>query len=423
MSTRAPALPPPIDSVLVPSSFSVSTLVSLERCALSVLGTSHCQEVRADGVLVPHPKALLGTILHHARAEVREGRWGDARDPLDAFRSVFQTALTSAEDELREELHTANLVPLRVAVGRREWLRRVGQGERWASSLDHVVSSREHPRTLGPLLAHARPTSGATPAVRLGAEESLLDAELRLKGRPDWSEQCGPDLVVVSEFKSGRIVDDDGVLLEEHVVQVQAYALMLERAKPGIRVDAYIEGAERVPVHWGGPQRERLLERLRALDARLPHGRQLVADDLASPGSHCRFCRIRPVCSRYLRDVPSCWPDLAGAVLPLPLDVWGVVEHVEQKGAGASLRLTDAGGRRVLVEGLVAEGMIDVMPGDDVWFFNLESSEDLDQHGAKVQPRNFHQVPPGPRWALARRLQVFLGRQEKPHRRAASTLE
>ncbi len=180
MSSRAPALPPPIDAVLVPSSFSVSTLVSLERCALSVLGTNYCRGVRADGVLVPHPTALLGTILHHARAEVREGRWGDARDPLDAFRTVFQTALASAENELREDPRTADLVPLRVTVGRRVWVRRVEQVERWAASLDHVVFSHARPRTPGPLLVHAIPVAGVRTYLRLGSEEPLVDAELRL---------------------------------------------------------------------------------------------------------------------------------------------------------------------------------------------------------------------------------------------------
>ncbi len=413
MSTRAPALPPPIDSVLVPNSFSVSTLVSLERCALSVLGTSYCQGVRADGVLVPHPTALLGTILHHALAEVREGRWGEARDPLDAFRTVFQIALTSAENELCNQIHTAYLVPLRAVVGRREWRRRVERGERWASDLDRVVSSRERPRALGSLLvhvAHVDPTPGAMTALRLGAEAPLQDAELRLKGRPDWSEPRGSGLVVVSEFKSGRLVDEDGLLLDEHAIQVQAYALMLERAQPGLRVEAYVEGVERVPVPWGRPQRERLLERLRALDAQLPHGRELVADDLASPGSHCRFCRIRPVCTRYLREAPSWWRDFASNVRPLPLDVWGVVEEVDKSGASASLRLTDVIGRRVLVDGLAAEGMTSVVPGDEVWFFDLESSEDLEQHGAMIQPRNFHQSPPGPRWKRANRLRTYLGR-------------
>lgn len=412
MSIRAPGLPPPIDLVVVPDSFSVSSLVRLERCALSVLGMAYGHGARANGVLAPHPLALLGTLLHHTRAEVLDGRWGEAESALDAFRIVLQTAVTSAEDQLRDEPHTANLVPLRAAVGRREWLKRVGQGERWASSLDQVVSSREPPRALGQLLGRALSRGAADHAPRLGAEEPLQDAELRLKGRPDWSELRGSGLVVVSEFKSGRIVDEDGRLLEEHVVQVQAYALMLERARPGVRVEPYIEAVDRVPVPWGGPQRERLADRLRALDARLPRGHELAAADLASPGSHCRFCSIRPLCARYLRDVPSWWPDLAGTVRPLPLDVWGVVEEVKEGRTGASLRLTDAIGRRVLVDGLAEDcGLSRVRAGDAVWLFDMESSEDLDQHGAKVHPRNFHQIPPGSRWALARRLRVFRGQE------------
>jgi len=413
MSIRLPDLPPSIEKVVVPGTFSVSSLAWLERCALSVLGSSYAQRTRTGGILAPHPLALLGTVLHHTRAELLNGRWGEVKDPRDAFRVVFQAAVESAEDQLRAEPYAANLVPLRLAVGRREWSKRIEQGVQWACSLDPVVSRRESPYPLGPLLGRASSMGvAADDAPRLGSEELLHDAELRIRGRPDWSEKRGPGLVAVSEFKSGIIEDEEGRLLEEHVLQVQAYALMIERAWPGVRVEPYIEGAKRVPVPWGELQRDRLMDRLRSLDERLPRGREFAAEDLAFPGSHCGFCRLRPLCGRYLREVPAWWRDSAGALRPLPLDVWGLVDQVNESRAGISLRLTDAAGRRVLVDGLAkASGLSEVSPGDAVWLFDLESSEDLDQHGAKVHPRNFHQYPPGPRWRLARRLRVFLGRR------------
>ncbi len=412
-------LPPPIDSIIVPDSFSVSNLASLERCALSVLGMESTDGVRASAVLLPHPLALLGTILHHARAEVREGRWGEAATPVEAFRNLFEDAVLSAEEELGNLGYAAGLAPLRDAVGRRAWMMRTEQMERWASSLDDVTPSRDPPIPLGRLLGGPKPKRASDAVADLqadfGAESPLHDRELRLRGRPDWVEQHGSGHLVVSDFKSGKVVDDDGNILDEHIVQVQAYSLMLERARPGVRVEPFVEGRERVSVPWDRPNRIRLLERLRRLHAKLPPGQSLPARDLASPGSHCRFCQLRPICPRYLRDMPAWWPDGASAVRPLPLDVWGIVEEVRHARMGTAIRLKDASGRRVLVDGLSDElGLSQALVGDAIWFFDLEASEDLEQHGTRIQPRNFHQISPGPRWSSARRLRAFLRREPSP---------
>lgn len=408
LSTKTPVIPRPIDVVVVPKTFAVSSLVWLERCPLSVLGEPQREEPRADAMLLPSPLALLGTAIHHARAEVLAGRWGGAHTSLDAFRTVFSNAVESLEEKLRSESPAATLVPLRQTVGRREWMKRVDSAECWASTV--AVKSQRAEWHFG-VRRVVRADPAATPteqSVRYGAEEMLHDTTLRLSGRPDWMEECGPNRALVSEFKSGRVVDGEGRLLEEHVLQVQAYALMLERAQPGIRVDPFVEGSDRTAVPWDDTHRNRLLDRLRKLDEKLPAGRHIAAEDLANPGAHCRFCRLRPMCSRYLRDVPSWWYDLPGSVRPLPLDVWGVVDKARSCARGTSIKLFDASGRRVLVDGLSRTlGMDEIEIGDYVWFFDLESSEDLDHHGAKVQPRNFHQVPPGPRWSTARRLRVF----------------
>ena len=58
----------------------------------------------------------------------------------------------------------------------------------------------------------------------------LEDRGLRLRGRPDLSVRNDQGHIEVVDFKSGRIADLDDQLLDEHVLQVQLYALMLERA-------------------------------------------------------------------------------------------------------------------------------------------------------------------------------------------------
>ena len=92
----------------------------------------------------------------------------------------------------------------------------------------------------------------------------------------------------------------------------------------------------------------------------------------------------------------------------MPLDVWGEIVSIQAEDEGVSVRLIDVAGRRVRVDGISRSHGVEVLSdGDTVWFFDLEASEDLSQHGALVQPRNFHERPPSPRWRRARRVRVF----------------
>ena len=73
-----------------------------------------------------------------------------------------------------------------------------------------------------------------------------------------------------------------------------------------------------------------------------------------------------------------------------------------------AVRLVDASGRHVHVYGVHrSHGAAGLRRGDAAWFFDLEASEDLRQHGALIQPRNFHERAPGPRWRSARRMRLF----------------
>lgn len=404
-----PSLPKRLARVVVPEAFHVSAIAKLERCPLSVLGVPAPDEERHGALLVPHPTAYLGIALHHARGEVLEGRWAGAEGAREALRLAFEQALDALESHLSARSHTAGLVPLRFAVGRRVWMARIRDAERWATGLS-VEGGVESPRPLVVGGGRLREPLGYgwCSDDAIGAEKTLHDSELRLRGRPDWSEMVGPKLLLVSEFKSGKVVDRKGALLEDYVVQVQAYALLLERAYPGTRVSAVVDGGARHRVPWGTPERQRLLERVHELHQRLPSGKEIAAAVLAEPGTHCRRCRLRPMCPRYLDDVPTWWPDRGGGPRPLPLDVWGVIEALKVESRGHSITIAAPVSRRVLVDGIAKRhGLGALNVGDWVWLFDLEPSEDLDQHGASVQPRNFHEIPPGPRWATGRRLRVF----------------
>ncbi len=236
----------------------------------------------------------------------------------------------------------------------------------------------------------------------------LKNSDLRSCGRPDWSECADGKHIEVVDFKTGRVVDSNGDLIDTHVVQVQLYALMLEAAFPGAEVTPFIEQAERLEVPWGAEQRRQLGERVSKVTESLLSQQRVEAGTLARPGVHCCSCRLRAMCPAYLDGAPAWWKDEADPPRPLPLDVWGTVSRVQRTKSTMNVRLTDVAGRRVRVDGIICiEDSVAPGMGDPIWCFDLEASEDLSQHGGLIQPRNFHECPPGPRWRLARRLRIF----------------
>ena len=418
MPSRPPPLPRRIVSVEAPEAFHPSSFVRLEECPLSVLGV---RSARESEILVVHPTAYLGVVLHHVRQEVLEGRWGASTTARAAADAIFKAALSEVEAALAVEPATAGLVPLRTAVGRRKWRTRTQDLWAWADSVPSVGTAAP-PRLVAVLGARGLRATPAVDSVDLGTERSLSSHVLRLRGRPDWSGGGGRGRVAIVDFKSGQVFDRDGNLLEEHVTQLQLYALIVEEARPDVRVSLYLEQGARIPVPWGAGPRERIRARLASMSARVPRGARLPSSDVADPGTHCRRCRIRPCCPAYLATAPPWWPDRVENPRPLPLDVWGEIKSAKTDPTGGlSIRLEDAAGRAVRVDGLAPRhGAGSLVPGEQVWLFDLESSEDRSQHGVIVQPRNFHERPPGPRWSEARWCRVYSGESSAPDGDAAT---
>jgi CRISPR/Cas system-associated exonuclease Cas4 (RecB family) len=402
---QPPRLPEPISSVTVPSVFHPSGFTRLEACPLSVLG--HPSDDPGE-CLGTHPTAYLGTILHHVRCELAEGRWGDVQDPLQAADDLFAAAVQDVEHELGVRPDTADLVPLRESVGRRRWKRGSRDLRTWAMS-QRPQDIEQPPRKLTLVRPRARSAPEELPTVVLGSEKAVSNASLRLRGRPDSSQKTGPKEIELVDYKSGLIKDRDDRLLDEHLVQLQLYALMIEAAFPGFTIHPFVEQADRTEVPWGPIEREQITERLDEVSARLPAEAVLSASEVSSPGRHCRTCRLRPVCTAYLDQAPGWWRAVQDSPRPLPNDVWGTVTTVVRDRDSVSIRITDATGRRVRVDGLLDPQIVTaISEGHFVWLFDLEASEDTEQHGTLVHPRNFHQYLPGPGWERARQVRAFL---------------
>ncbi|WP_083682224.1 PD-(D/E)XK nuclease family protein [Archangium sp. Cb G35] len=398
-------LPSPIERVEVPAFFSPSRFGALGRCKLSVLG-----ERSASMLLPPTVHALVGTIVHHVRRELSEGHWGAELNREGACAILLAEATQQAELQLSGTASTAALVPLREAMGSRNWELRELRLRRWVARL--ALQGKSKPaRPLRDLLGV--PTGQGPDSTRLetGDEAWLVAPSMRLRGKADRIEQTAPGTLDIVDFKSGRLHDEEGQLLPDATLQVRLYALAAEEAG-SVSVRLFLEGDARYPVPWGDTEREETRALLKAISEDLPAGKALGAKSLAEPGPHCRGCRLRPSCGRYLQWGPTVWPHPQPTGQEPPLDVWGSLERVVPGSRGDTVELRNADGHLVIVDGVSpSRGLGGLAAGEPVYFFDLERTEDKRAHGRVVHPRNFHEHPPdgGKRLRRARSLQVFLG--------------
>ena len=268
-------------------------------------------EHSASKPLFPDASAILGSIVHHLRREIAEGR-GKGSDS-SSLKACLQEMALQAENEIAKVLEEA--FDLRDAVGWWQWGRAERRLERWAKISSGPASGR--PRPLSSVLAHPTGAGPESDMLEFGEEVWLVSRRLRIRGRADQIVKSNREIDII-DYKSGRTEDAEGQLIPDAIWQLRLYGLVAEELSPGSLIRLFLHGDERREIPWDDKLRaETVLVLQERLDL-LPRSQRLEAEAFASPGPHCTFCRIRPQCAPYLRGAPSLWEDRARAGL-LPL--------------------------------------------------------------------------------------------------------
>ncbi len=408
VGTEISELPPPMDTVRVPSCFSPSNFAALCQCPLSVL-----HGLGEHELLPPHPRAILGTLIHKVMERVRRSLPDSAELAVEKATTFFTELLATEERRLSTCLATRELVPLRRAVGRTAWRNRLARLKAWAATvvtMQRLGGQASDATEYGYTRSAANIPEAEIYTVRLGMERPLVVPELRLSGRPDYLERDLNGTIHVMDFKTGPMLDREGGPNDRYALQVRLYALMLERVDPGAKVRLWLEGSQRIEVSWDNTMRAAVSETLEEMAALLPEGKSVVAETIASTGPQCWNCRIRHRCPMYLREAPNWWVRTSVVGRVAPFDVWGrVIGTVLSEGRVTGLEILDAAGRRVRLRGLESRIDSNSYLGADVWLFNLEPSENLPAHGIYAHPRNYHGTAPSRAWPNALRLKIYIG--------------
>lgn len=368
-------LPPPIDLVTTPESYSVTAITSSDDCRLRAVLLC----AKNSGPRLPSgPEASIGSLVHDVREKWVEGLT-DAVSPADLFDHVYQYTFESlSKDPFRR--HFADLKATRT---RGEWAR-----IRRLALCDPSV----------PMLNPA-PRGKLTPkwsaGLRAGSEVDLASVPLRLHGRADRIDREPDGVWVVRDYKTGSSLGPDGEIRGDYAFQMQCYGLMIRDEAPGSTVRLIVDDGEEHEVPFDMEVESHVRKRVGALVAAMPPAHATVAaTSLAKPGAACAICSFRLSCASYRDAAPCWWRECPEGVDRIPGDTWGNVVSVTAKGT-MSLILEDVAGRRVSVARLDARHELEgIEPGLPLWLFALNASgRGRRPDGRRYYPRNFYEMP------------------------------
>ena len=399
------SLPPPVESVAIPSRLSVSRMVSAGQCKLRPALPS------PDENLFPSsPAAVWGRIVHSLFEHVLKGQVGQAEDPREAIERELHSLVDQADAKIAAGPFAFRLLRLQAAFSAIDW------GRRWQAAVEDALSLQAQNTATS---SRASKPSGkkfdlkaalALPGFS-ASEVPLPETNLRLTGRIDAIRTLPNRVVRITDYKTGSAFDEEGRLLAHIALQVNLYALVVAELLP--RADIEIEvvtGEKTVRLFFDHSRKSETSQWLETQLEQLPAETGLSSSELASVGEQCRTCEFRHVCPLFRASIPELWNRTDNS-FPLPLDIAGTILSVQPSdGDSITVKLKDLAGRIVKVHRLdrLNAGVPDLREGDNVWFFNLASIEPQAYAGAWRHPRNFHELPSSPTERRAWTLTVYL---------------
>lgn len=396
-----PKLPPPVGKVKIPAAFSPSGLSQAAECPFKAVLLS--REVFAPR-LPTHPAAERGSVFHKLLERAGKGavpRRGSVRQSVEA---ELELLLTDARARLAQDPDTAHFADLKATLSEVEWHNKSRCTLLAAESLlGSAPTPSSRPRN------NDRQTLNYADLAGEGAfhEVEITSGDLRLFGRMDLVEIGRARKIRISDYKTGRVLDRKGEVLEHIALQLRLYALAVAHQDPSAQIELCIlEGTSNRHVEWDTDIRARTESLLEEILGRLPAGEEAVSDELARPGPWCSNCPFRHVCRRYIEDAPRRWA--AGCDSgSYPLDIWGELRGTEQTLVGIALNVTDAANRNVRVQRIdPRHGSLEsYFTGRRLYLFGLAATQHSQHQGKHFHPRNFFELPgdrsPVRAWSLA----------------------
>lgn len=382
-------LPPAIEHVEIPEKFRPSQLVHADDCRLRVVFASSNQE---PPHLPVHPSAERGKVFHALLEKAAKGSIpvSSGQPVLDELKRL----LARADAALKANANTAHYSPLCDTMGYVQW----------HNAIRHVVAAGDRllntsARSGVHESGDVRPCSTRRvfkkdwPHHGRFAELAVDTSSIRLRGQLDLVEFMSRDQIVIHDYKTGQVRDNNGNVNPKIATQLRLYALALTAIRPSAEIRAMVsDGHEELSIATDPEELEQTSDWLHSLLESLPAGEVVSVAELASPGMACRYCQYRHVCAPYIKVAPLLWRQ--GSEHPLPNDAWGEVSKIEKLSEFLSIELRDNSGRRIKIHRISSRHgpLEEFTNSDELYFFGLGCSARCVTGGRFYGSRNFFEL-------------------------------
>jgi hypothetical protein len=351
--------------------FSISYLALFSGCPARFI----LQNEGVEAFLPSGPYARLGSEIHKViEVATREAR----QDVLPALRAtILNGGIT-----VHSSASALGVVPLREAFSRSHLSKKIGAANRSyiSSSATRISQNSQVNRSDVQRLSWLQKLVNKKVLV----EESVKSETLQLAGKIDRLELSDSDSIIVEDFKTGQICDEqegNHALKQDYQLQLYGYALVLSEDVDPSAIMMRVVGSDRVwEEPFSGHALQKISRHVADLQRVLPTGQDLSVAELASPGDACQYCPYRPACAAYLDWAPTIWAN-NDANDKLPYDVWGIVNKAT-KGEGGlwDIYVTGDGGKSFRVNN-VPDHLIEspYQEGQRVYMFSLRPTRSKQQ--------------------------------------------
>jgi len=271
---------------------------SFRQCALrEILSAS-----KQPALLPVSPTARIGSIVHKIIEMASVGKINDNSQ----FDKMWQEEVANHETAMNSNLLERHLVPLE------------------ETSDDYEVKKYMARKMIRSFASSGEPKEAQA---RKNVPEAWLETrDTKIGGKIDLVQET-PDGICLSDFKTGKIIDEiHGTPREEYALQIKIYAGLIHEVRGEWPKKLSIVGIDQ-SVHeiaFSPAECSAILEEARKLldDANKMIIEGKTPSDFASPSPEaCKYCLFRPGCTKYwqARQDTDEWP----------LDVIG---HIKEKG-------------------------------------------------------------------------------------------
>jgi len=193
--------------------------------------------------------------------------------------------------------------------------------------------------------------NAVAPAPSLGegskseAESEVFSDYYGIQGSIDRLTHHPDGTVEIDDFKTGRVLDENGALKPQYFYQMCCYGLLVQERCQDSEIRLRVIGPnDDWEANFTNDMQSTVQSLLQEIEKILPLDSPIKAVDLARPGSNCSSCSQRANCDSYARSIRSQGysVDVEGRIC----DVRGVVDRIEELGHGlACIYLRTSRGR------------------------------------------------------------------------------